>query len=107
MHQIRQILDAIDLDLDLIILIGRRCEVQAARAGDGYDRIGIVTFTVGVEQRLFKAGRVLLRMGGRDLLYQVVDRIVEINAGDLQRRRILCRIWNLKDEVKSARASLI
>jgi hypothetical protein len=103
-HQLRQIIDAVDADLDLVTLMGRRCEAQAARAGSGYDRLGIIPFTIGAELRLAKAGRVLARIGGQDLLARVVDKIVDRNGGDRQRRQILRRVWNL-DVVQEKRAS--
>ncbi len=104
MDQLAQILSAVDVDLDLVLLMGARCEAQAARSGTGYDRIGVVPFTVGAELRLVKAGRVLARLGGRNFLTRVVDEITDRNGGDHQRRRILRRVWNL-DGVKAARAS--
>jgi hypothetical protein len=104
MGQLDQILNAADNDLDLIVLVGARCSAQADRAGTGYDRIGIIPFTAGAELRLAKAGKVLARIYGRDLLVHAVDKIVERNGDDHQRRRILERVWNLNDE-KMARAS--
>jgi hypothetical protein len=104
MDQLRQILDAVDLDLDLVALMGGRCEAQAARADNPRDRINIIPFTAGAELRLAKAGRVLARIGGQVLLARVVDKIVDRNGDDHQRRRILERVWNL-GETKTARAS--
>jgi hypothetical protein len=101
---LRQTIDAIDVDLDLIVLVGRRCAAQVARVDNPYDRIGIIPFTAGTELRLAKAGRVLARMGGRDLLVRVADEIADRNGGDHQRRQILRRVWNLA-ETKTARAS--
>jgi hypothetical protein len=103
MDQLKHILDAIDVDVDLILAMGSRCEAQAARAGSGYDRIGIVTFTSGAEFRLVRAGKVLLRIGGQDLLCRVVAKIVEENHGDHRRRQILRRLWGLDGESNPAR----
>jgi hypothetical protein len=102
MGQLDRLLNAIDTDLDLVVLVGERCASQVNRAGTGYDRIGIIPFTAGSELRLVKAGRLLRRIGLD--LNDVVDAIVRGNRGDPRRRRILRRIWNLNG-VKAARAS--
>ena len=100
--QLEQILTAIDLDLDLVVLVGGKCEAQVARAGTGYDRVGVTPFTAGAELRILKAGRVLLRMGGQDLLVRVIDTIIAQNCGDQRRRNILRRVWGLTEQTTPA-----
>jgi hypothetical protein len=97
-QQLARILTAVDTDLDLVVLVGDRCGAQVARAGVGYDRLGVVVpFSRGAELRLVMAGQILLRLGGRDLLERVVDKIVVENFGDRRRRQILRRVWVLNE----------
>jgi hypothetical protein len=101
MHQLEQILTAIDVDLDLELRVARQCEAHVARISNVHDRIGVLPYTAGVELRLRKAGRILLHIGGRDLLERVADELADRNRvhGDShQRRRILRRVWGLTKE---------
>jgi hypothetical protein len=103
MNQLEQILTAIDvdLDLDLELRVARQCEAHVAGIDNVHDRIGVLPYSAGVELRLRKAGRILLRIGGRNLLERVTDELADRNRahGDgHHRRRILRRVWGLTEE---------
>jgi hypothetical protein len=105
-QQLEQILTAIDVDLDLELRIARQCKAHVAGIDNVHDRIGVLPYTAGVELRLKKAGRILLRIGGRDLLERVADELADRNRvhGDgHQRRRILRRVWGLTKEQQPAK----